>query len=69
VKNGSAPIASGNPRSLISIVRTLQLRRCVRQRIAEYLYGEKEWIMELIAEALNVSTATISNDLRRENDR
>ena len=35
-----------------------------RKRIAEYLYGEKEWTMQRIAEALNKSKMTISNDLK-----
>ena len=35
-----------------------------RQRIAEYLYGQKAWTMEKIAEALDVSQATITGDLR-----
>jgi IS30 family transposase len=35
-----------------------------RQRIAEYLYGKRLWTMEAIAEALGVSKATISGDLR-----
>jgi ParB-like chromosome segregation protein Spo0J len=34
-----------------------------RQRIAEYLYGERDWTMARIAEALNMSTNTISKDL------
>jgi hypothetical protein len=34
-----------------------------RARIAKYLYGEREWKMDRIAEALNVSTATIGRDL------
>ena len=34
-----------------------------RKRIAEHLYGEREWTMERIAEALNVSTRQISKDL------
>jgi hypothetical protein len=34
-----------------------------RQRIAEHLYGEHEWTMQRIAEALKVSTRQISKDL------
>jgi DNA-binding Lrp family transcriptional regulator len=34
-----------------------------RQRIAEYLYGEREWTMQRIADALNVGKATIYRDL------
>jgi hypothetical protein len=35
-----------------------------RQRIAEHLYGQREWTMQRVAEALGVSKATISGDLR-----
>ena len=35
-----------------------------RKRIAKYLYGDREWTMERIAEALNVSTKTVSFDLK-----
>jgi hypothetical protein len=34
-----------------------------RMRIAEYLYGEREWTMARIAEALNVGIGTVSRDL------
>jgi hypothetical protein len=34
-----------------------------RKRISEHLYGKREWTMERIAEALNVSKKTISLDL------
>jgi ParB-like chromosome segregation protein Spo0J len=34
-----------------------------RKRIAEHLYGEKQWTMQRIAEALNVTHKTISKDL------
>src|SRR5262252_1641298 len=35
-----------------------------RKRIAEHLYGKKEWTMERIVEALNVAQSTITEDLR-----
>jgi ParB-like chromosome segregation protein Spo0J len=35
-----------------------------RQHLAEYLYGEREWTMARIAEALKVSIGTVSGDLR-----
>ena len=35
-----------------------------RQQLAEYLYGERDWTMARIAEALNVATSTVSEDLR-----
>jgi predicted DNA-binding transcriptional regulator YafY len=31
--------------------------------IAEYLYGEREWTMERIAEALSVSKSQVGRDL------
>ena len=34
-----------------------------RIRIAQYLYGQREWTMEQIATQLGVSQQTISNDL------
>jgi YD repeat-containing protein len=34
-----------------------------RKRIAEHLYGKREWTMESIAKALNVTHKTISKDL------
>jgi ParB-like chromosome segregation protein Spo0J len=34
-----------------------------RQRIAKYLYGEREWTMQQIADALSVTQKTISKDL------
>jgi hypothetical protein len=33
------------------------------RHIAEYLYGEREWTMQRIADALKVSQKTISKDL------
>ena len=35
-----------------------------RKRIAEHLYGERGWVMERIAEALNVAQSAITEDLR-----
>jgi hypothetical protein len=35
----------------------------VPKRLAEYLYGKREWTMERIAEALGVSQQQISKDL------
>jgi hypothetical protein len=43
--------------------KTHRFRRAPRARIAEYLYSEREWTMQRIAEALNVSTRQISKDL------
>jgi hypothetical protein len=50
--------------ALVSNIGSKPLTKDDRQRIAEHLYGEHEWTMERIAEALNVSQATISGDLR-----
>lgn len=36
-----------------------------RARLAAYLYGEREWTMEKIANALNVTAMTVSRDLSR----
>ncbi len=38
-------------------------RRKERKDPAEYLYGERKWSQARIAEALNVSQRTVSNDL------
>jgi ParB-like chromosome segregation protein Spo0J len=35
-----------------------------RRDFAEYLYGEKDWTMQQIADALNVAQSTVSEDLR-----
>jgi hypothetical protein len=35
-----------------------------RQHIAKYLYGDKQWTMQRIGQALNVSARTVSEDLR-----
>jgi hypothetical protein len=40
-----------------------------RQRFAVYLYGEREWSQQRIAEALRVSQRQISTDLREAEDR
>jgi hypothetical protein len=34
-----------------------------RKRIAQHLYGEKEWTQERIADALNVAQSTVAKDL------
>ena len=38
-----------------------------RQQIAEYLYGDREWTMQRIADALKVSKGQISKDLADRN--
>jgi ParB-like chromosome segregation protein Spo0J len=45
--------------ALVSNLGSKPMSREDRQRIAEHLYGNKEWTMERIAEALNVSIATV----------
>lgn len=49
--------------AIASNVGSQPMSRDDRKRIAEYLYGKREWTMERIAEALNVSTFTVSKDL------
>jgi transposase len=39
------------------------MSRTDRKRIAEYLYGKREWTMERIAEALGVGKSTVARDL------
>jgi hypothetical protein len=50
--------------AIVSNIGSKPMTREDRKRIAEHLYGERAWTMERIAEALNVSKATISGDLR-----
>jgi hypothetical protein len=49
--------------ALISNIGGAPLTKEDRKRIAEHLYGEREWTMDKIAKALNVSQNTISLDL------
>jgi ParB-like chromosome segregation protein Spo0J len=49
--------------AIISNLGQAPLGRKDRQRIAELLYGEREWTMERIAEALNVGKSTVARDL------
>jgi len=49
--------------AIASNVGTKPMTKPERQRIAKYLYGEREWTMERIAEALDVTQGTISKDL------
>ena len=50
--------------AIISNIGSKPMTRDDRKHIAKYLYGSREWTMERIAEALNVSQRTISEDLR-----
>lgn len=49
--------------ALASNIGFKQMTRDDRKRIAEYLYGQREWTMEKIADALDVSAMTVSRDL------
>lgn len=49
--------------AIISNLGQAALGREDRKRIAEYLYGEREWTMQRIAAAFGVAERTISRDL------
>src|SRR5262245_22465048 len=49
--------------ALISNLGVKPLTKADRKRIAEHLYGQREWTMARIAEALNTTHKTISKDL------
>ena len=63
--SGDAADARRFQLALVSNIGAKPLTAADRQRIAEYLYGEREWTMQRIAEALGVSTATTARDLER----
>jgi hypothetical protein len=50
--------------AIVSNIGAKPMTKGDRQRIAKHLYGEREWTMERIAEALNVAQSTITEDLR-----
>jgi ParB-like chromosome segregation protein Spo0J len=50
--------------AIISNIGFKPMTKDDRKRIAEYLYGKREWTMEAIAKALNVHTSTIGEDLK-----
>lgn len=50
--------------AIVSNVGAKPLTKEDRQRISQHLYGSKEWTTKRIAEALNVSQRTISQDVR-----
>jgi ParB-like chromosome segregation protein Spo0J len=50
--------------ALISNIGFEPMTREDRKRIAEHLYGERDWTMEKVAAALGVTQRTISEDLR-----
>jgi ParB-like chromosome segregation protein Spo0J len=49
--------------AIVSNIGGQPLTRDDRKRLAEHLYGQKEWTMEKIAEALNTTPMTVSRDL------
>jgi ParB-like chromosome segregation protein Spo0J len=49
--------------ALISNIGSQPLTREDRKRIAEHLYGQREWTIEKIAEALDVGKSTVARDL------
>jgi hypothetical protein len=62
--NGDAADAERLKLAIVSNIGSKPMTKEDRKRIAEHLYGAREWTMERIAEAFNVSKATISGDLR-----
>jgi len=60
---GDAADAKRFQLALVSNIGARPLDAADRQRIAEYLYGEREWTMQRIAEALGVSQRQISTDV------
>jgi ParB-like chromosome segregation protein Spo0J len=63
IGQGDAADAERLKLAIVSNIGFKPMTKNDRKRIAEYLYGEREWTMECIAEALNVSARTISTDL------
>jgi ParB-like chromosome segregation protein Spo0J len=61
---GDAADAERVKLALISNIGGKPMTAKDRQHIAEHLYGERQWTMQRIAEALSVSQRTISQDLR-----
>jgi ParB-like chromosome segregation protein Spo0J len=60
---GDAADAKRLQLALVSNIGAKPLTAADRQRIAEYLYGEREWTMQRIAEALGVGFSTVQRDL------
>src|SRR5262249_61873000 len=50
--------------AIVSNIGFKPMTREDRKRLAEHLYGEREWTIERIAEALNVVHSTIVKDLK-----
>lgn len=62
--HGDAADAERLKVAIVSNVGSKPMTKADRQHIAEHLYGTHDWTMERIGEALNVSTRTVSEDLR-----
>jgi DNA-binding Lrp family transcriptional regulator len=65
---GDAADAERLKLALVSNIGSKPMTAEDRKRIAQHLYGEREWTMKRIAEALNVSHGTVVNDLRNLSD-
>ena len=61
--SGTAADAERLKLALVSNIGFKAMTKEDRQHIAEHLYGEREWTMEKIGKALNVSKMQISRDL------
>jgi hypothetical protein len=63
IGNGDAADAERVKLAIASNIGSKPMTAEDRKRIAQHLYGGREWTMERIPEALNVSTATVGRDL------
>lgn len=63
IGSGEAADAERLDLAILSNIEQKKLSPASRRRIAEYLYGEREWSMAKIGQALRVSAMTISTDL------
>lgn len=66
IGSGEAADAERLDIAILSNIEQKKLSPASRRRIAEYLYGEREWSMQKIGQALRVSQQQISKDLTRE---
>jgi hypothetical protein len=64
IGNGDASDAERLKLAIVSNIGSKPMTPEDRKRIAEHLYGKREWTMARIAEALNVAQSTITEDLR-----
>lgn len=63
IGDGAAADAERVKLALISNIGAKPMGRKDRQRIAQHLYGDREWTMERIADALGISQQQVSKDL------